>query len=213
MPRFIPRLIDTKFENILTQERSLAKRVATVVIPSPPLTVWEITVPPLFFINFFRLKRARETMALNFLFTKKLALEAAFNIVDKEKNIGEVKEQLKEKTGNILAADKKGIYSAKIRQKQIQEMEFLIEHYLRLFAAEGKDYAAMLKKAYLQREAYLAFLERLEKLEKEVYLAAMQTVKSTSAKEVAKQMEEATYKIRRIDADKIFPPNEFSQDQ
>jgi len=152
-------------------------------------------------------------MALNFLFTKKLALEAAFNIIEKGKSLAEVKEQLKEKTGNILAADKKGIYSAKIRQKQIQEMEFLIEHYLLLFAAEGKDYAAMVKKAYLHREDYLAFLERLEKLEKEVYLAAMQTVKSTSAKEMAQQMEEATYKIRRIDADRMFPPSQPNQDQ
>jgi len=213
MPRFIPRPLDTKYENILTQEWSLARRVATSVIPSPPLTVWEITIPPLFFLNFFRLKRARETMALNFLFTKKLALEAAFNIMEKGKSLEEVKEQLKEKTGNILAADKKGIYSAKIRQKQIQEMEFLMEHYLRLFAAEGKDYAAMLKKAYLQREEYLAFLEKLEKLEKEVYLAAMQTFKSSAAREVARQMEEATYKIRRLDVDRFFPPRPPNQDQ
>lgn len=212
MPRFLPRLLDTKYENILAQERSLAKRVAAAVIPSPPLSVWEITIPPLFFINFFRLKRARETMVLNFLFTKKLALEAAFNIIDKAMSKEQVKENLRKKTGDILATDKHGLYSAKIRQKQLQEMELLIEHYLRLLAVEEKEYDAMLKKAYLHRDDYLVFLERLEQLEKEVYLAARQTVKSTSAREVAKQMEEATYKIRRIDADNIFPANEPGQD-
>lgn len=204
MPRLIPRVLDTKYENILAQERSLAKRVATVVIPSPPLTVWEITIPPLFFVNFFRLKRARETMALNFLFTKKLALEAAFNIIDKAMSKEQVKENLRKKTGDILATDKHGLYSAKIRQKQLQEMELLIEHYLRLLAVEEKDYEAMLKKAYLHGEDYLAFLERLEQLEKEVYLVAMQTVKTSSAREVAKQMEEATFKIRRAEVEKIF---------
>lgn len=213
MPRLIPRKLDTKYENILAQERSLAKRVATAVIPSPPLTVWEIAIPPLFFINFFRLKRARETMALNFLFTKKLALEAAFNIIDKAMSKAQVKESLRKKTGDILAKDNHGLYSAKIRQKQLQEMELLIDHYLCLLGAEGKEYEAMLRKAYSQREDYLAFLERLEQLEKEVYLAAMQTVKSTSAKEVAKQMEEATYKIRRVDTDKIFSSNKCGQDQ
>lgn len=204
MPRFIPRILDTKYENILAQERSLSKRVARAVIPSPPLTVWEITIPPLFFINFFRLKRARETMALNFLFTKKLALEAAFNIIDKGKRLGEVREELKEKTGSILAADKQGIYSAKIRQKQIQEMELLIEHYLRLLQAEGKEYFTMIKNAYPQKEGYLNFLSHLEQLEKEVYRAALQTVKSISAKEIAQQMEEATFKIRRAAVEKIF---------
>lgn len=212
MPRFIPRVLDTKYENILAHERSLAKRVAAVVIPSPPLTVWEITIPPLFFISFFRLKRARETMALNFLFTKKLALEAAFNIIDKGKSLEEVKGQLKEKTGNILATDKKGIYSAKIRQKQIQEMDLLIEHYLHLLAAEEKEYAPMLRKAYAHREDYFAFLEKLEQLEKEVYLAALQTVKSTSSRDVARRMEETTRRIRRAEAEKIFPQLALSAD-
>jgi len=204
MSRVIQRILDTKYENILAQERSLARRVATAVIPSPSLTVWEVTIPPLFFLNFFRLKRARETMALNILFTKKLALEAAFNLVDKGKKKEEVKEIWKEKTGEILATDKKGIYSAKIRQRQMQEMELLLEHYLRLFSAEGKDYVTMLKNAYLHKENYLAFLEELEQLEKEVYRAAMQTVKSPSAREIARKMEEATHKIRRAEVEKIF---------
>ncbi len=206
MPRLIPRILDTKFENILAQERSLARRVAIAVIPSPPLTVWEVMIPPLFFINFIRLKRVRETMALNFLFTKKLALEAAFNIVDKSQSVGEAREELKAKTGHILARDKKGIYSAKIRQKQMQEMDLLIEHYLLLLEAKAKDYSAMIKEVYGRREDYLAFLEKLEQLEREVYLAAKQTVKSASAKEVARRMEEATYRIRRLEANKIFPP-------
>lgn len=204
MTKILPRILDTKYENILAQERALARRVAITVIPSPSLSVWEITIPPLFLINFFRLKRARESMALNLLFTKKLSLEAALHIMDGGKTKEEARAQIREKTSSILAADKKGIYSAKIRQKQIQEMELLMEHYLRLLQAEGKEYCTMIKNAYPQRADYLNFLAQLEQLEKEVYRAALQTLKTPSAKEIAQRMEEATVRIRRAEAERIF---------
>lgn len=207
MPRILPRIIDTKYEKILTQERALARKVAAAVIPTPPLSVWEITIPPVFLINFLRLKRARETMALNLLFTKKLALEAAFNMLDKGKDRVAVKEQIKEKTSNLLTADKKGIYSAKIRQKQMQEIDLLIDHYLRLLQAEGKDYQVMLRNAYPQKEKYVAFLKELEEAEREVYRAALQTVKLASAREMAERMEETTERIRRVEMEKIFELN------
>jgi predicted RNase H-like HicB family nuclease len=141
---------------------------------------------------------------LNFLFTKKLALEAAFTMVDKGKSREEAREQIKEKTGNILAGDKAGLYSNKIRQKQLREMDLLIEHYCRLLNAEGKDYPSLVKNAYPSREEYVAFLEELEQAEREVYQAAHQTVKSSSSREIASKMEEATARVRRAELDRLF---------
>ena len=115
MGRLLPRGLDTKYQNIHAQERSLAKAVASAVIEVKPVSAWEILIPILFLMNLFQLKRSRETFSLNFLFTKKLALEAAFTMVDKRKNREEAREQIKEKTGNILAGDKAGLYSNKIR--------------------------------------------------------------------------------------------------
>ena len=52
---------------------------------------------------------------MNFLFTKKLASEAAFEMVARGRTREEAKNQIKEKMGGVLAADQKGIYSSKIR--------------------------------------------------------------------------------------------------
>ncbi|MDH4268666.1 MAG: NF038143 family protein, partial [Deltaproteobacteria bacterium] len=136
MGRILPRVLDTKYKNILSWERSLAKAVASGIIEFQPVTVWEIMIPVLFLLNFFQQKRARETFSLNFLFTKKMALEAAFGMIDRGKAKEQAKAEVKEKTDKILAADAKGIYSSKIRQKQMKEIDLLIDHYCRLLEAE-----------------------------------------------------------------------------
>ncbi len=205
MGRLLPRVMDTKHQSILAQERSLAKAVASAVIEIKPVSAWEILIPILFLFRFFQVKRSKETFTLNFLFTKKLALEAALARVDRGKSREEAREQIKEKTGNVLASDKAGLYSSKIRQKQLREMDLLMDHYGRLLEAEGKDYPSMVRNAYRTRENYLAFLEELEEAEKEVYLAATQTVKTSSAREIASRMEETAARVRRAELDRLFP--------
>ena len=204
MGKFLPTVLDTKYENVLVRERSLANTVARTVIEQPPLTAWEVLIPIVFLFNFLKFRRAREIFTLNFLFTKKLALEAASDMMKK----GEIKEvaiaRIKEKTGQVLASDQKGIYSSKIRQKQMKEIELLIDHYYKLLNAEGKDYTTMVKNAYQDRENYTAFLEQLEQVEREVIRAATQTVKTSSASGVASKMEETTERIRRAELETIF---------
>ena len=204
MGRLLPKVMDTKYQSILDQERSLAKAVASAVIEVKPVSAWEILIPILFLLRFFQIKRSKETFTLNFLFTKKLALEAAFTMVDKGKDREEAREQIKEKTGNILAGDKAGLYSSKIRQKQMKEMDLLVDHYGRLLEAEGKDYPSMVRNVYRTREGYAAFLRALEEAENEVYQAATQTVKTSSAREIVSKMEEAAARIRRAALDRLF---------
>jgi len=204
MGKFLPTVLDTKYENVLVKERSLANTVARTVIEQPPLTAWEVLIPIVFLYNFLRFRRARETFSLNFLFTKRLALEAAFDMIKK----GETKEaamaRIKEKTGQVLASDQKGIYSSKIRQRQMREIELLIDHYYKLLNAEGKDYATMVKNTYTERKDYTAFVEQLEQVEKEVIRAATQTLGNSSASGIASKMEETTERIRRAEIETIF---------
>lgn len=204
MGRLLPRVMDTKYQSILAQERSLAKAVASAVIEVKPVSAWEILIPILFLLRLFQVKRSKETFTLNFLFTKKLALEAALPMVDKGKSREKAREQIREKTGNVLASDKAGLYSSKIRQKQMKEMDLLIDHYGRLLEAEGKDYPSMVRNAYRTRENYAAFLEELGEAEKEVYQAATQTVKTSSARQIASRMEEATARVRRAELNRLF---------
>ena len=207
MRRILPTVLDTKHESILAYERSLAKAVASAVIESKPLSVWEITIPILFVTNFFRFKRSREVFTLNFLFTKKLALEAAFEMIKKGHSKDEAMSRIKDKTRNILASDQKGVYSQKVRQKQLNEMELLIDHYRRLLGADGKDFTSMMKHAYRTRESYDKFLGKLKGAEIEVNRAAKQTVKISTASELVSKMEKAAERIRMARAEKIFGSN------
>jgi hypothetical protein len=204
MGKLLPTILDTKYERILEQERSLAKRIANTVIGQNPVAVWDVLIPIVFLFNFLNFKRAREAFALNFMFTKKLALEAAFNMVKKEINKEEAMAQIKDKTSQILASDKKGIYSIKIRQRQMREIDLLIDHYYKLLNAEGKDYATMVKNTYKDQKDYAAFIGQLEQIEKEVIRAATQTVGSSSASGIASKMEETTERIRRVEIETIF---------
>jgi len=207
MRKILPTVLDTKHESILAYERSLAKAVASAVIESRPLSVWEITIPILFVANFFRFKRSREVFTLNFLFTKKLALEAAYDMIKKGHGKDEAMSRIKEKTKTVLASDQKGIYSQKIRQRQLKEMELLIDHYRRLLEAEGKDYTSMMRNAYRTRENYDKFLGKLKGAEIEVNMAAKQTVKISTASNLVSKMEKAAEKIRLARAEKIFGSN------
>jgi len=206
MGKFLPTILDTKHENILAQEKALAKTVASAVIGQSPVTVWDVLIPIVFVFNVLKFKRAREIFALNFLFTKKLALQGAFDMIKTSQSREDALAQIRNRTSEVLASDKKGIYSIKIRQKQMREMELLLDHYSRLLNAEGKDYSSMVRNAYLSRKDYGAFAKQLEGIEKEVNRAASQTVKTASAPDIILKMEEATARLRATEAENIFPP-------
>ena len=207
MGKFLPTILDTKHENILSQERALAKTVASAVIGQTTVTVWDVLIPIVFVFNVLKFKRAREVFTLNFLFTKKLALEGAFMMVKTGQSREDALGQIRDRTSQILASDKKGIYSIKIRQKQMREIELLLDHYFRLLNAEGKDYASMVRQAYRTRQNFAAFLKELEGIEKEVNRAASQTVGTTSAPDIVSKMEEAAGQVRATQMNTIFGPS------
>lgn len=202
----LPTVLDTKCDNILAQERRLAKGVAKAVIGEQQVTVWDVLIPLIFAVNLFRYLRARETFALNFLFTKKLALETAKEMVkrglDKEKALAKARRR----TAEILAADRRGVYSQKIRQKQLREIDLLVDHYLKLIHADGKDYDSMVRNAYGTRESFEAFLRELQGAERAVNMAARQTVGGAQALEIIAKMEEAAERLRQQLTDRIFGP-------
>jgi hypothetical protein len=112
--------------------------------------------------------------------------------------------QIRDRTSQILASDKKGIYSIKIRQKQMREMELLLDHYFRLFNAEGKDYGSMVRHAYRTRQDFDTFVKELEGIEKEVNRTASQTVGTASAPDIVSRMEETAGRLRATQVETIF---------
>ena len=205
MRRILPTVVDTKYAAILSQERRLAKAVARRIVKIPDITVWAFMVPFIFLFIFLRYKRANETFVLNFLFTKKLALEATLDIVKKGEHRQDMIAQIEQKTSGILADEKKGIYSEKIRRKQVNEINLLLDHYLKLLEAEGNSYESLVRNAYQTQDKYQTFLNELTLAEKAVNRTALQTVGRTeTAHEIIAGMEKATEELRAEQAEKIF---------
>ena len=199
-----PSNLNVKYKKILSHERSWAISVARSVIKQRPISVWEVMIPILLVFLYAKSRTDKENFIQNLLFTKNLALEAAFDMIEKGLGKEKVISKIKDKTGDILASDTKGVYSQKIRLKQMKEIELLVGHYQRLLEAEGQDYDTMTKNAYQTLEKYTAFLDQLEQAEKEVYKAAQKTVKATTGSDLVSKMEKATERVRKARAEKIF---------
>jgi hypothetical protein len=63
---------------ILEHEVSMARAISALLIQSKPISVWEIMIPVIFILNFAKTKQSREVFVQNHLFTKNMALKAAF---------------------------------------------------------------------------------------------------------------------------------------
>jgi len=205
MRGILPTFADTKYNIIRSEERRLAKAVAKKIVKIPEITVWAFMIPFIFVFSFLKYKRTSETFALNFLFTKRLALDAALDIIKEGLQRQDVIVRINDKTRDILASDTQGVYSEKIRMKQMNEINLLLDHYLKLLEAEGKNYKSLVKNAYQTQDNYRTFLQQLTAAEKAVNQAALQTVgKSETAHEIISEMENTTESIRTEEAKIIF---------
>jgi hypothetical protein len=144
----LPIALATKYEMILSRERSWAQAITAKVMRPKPLTVWDVMIPIIFIMNYMDSKKRRELFAENLMFTKKLALEAARDLLGKGQSREQVSAMIEQKTSSVLASENTGIYSEEIRQSQIKEIDVLIDHYLKLLNAEGKDYSSLVINAY-----------------------------------------------------------------
>lgn len=193
-----------KYKDIFSRERSLAQAVSHVMIKTRPFSVWEFLIPILLIFNFAKSRETKEIFVQNFLFTKELALKGARDMKNEGISRRKTLSRIDQNTRKLLESIKEKIYSEEVRKKQMEEVNLLLDHYSRLFEAEGKDYEAWLTHAYGNLEVYIAFLASLKRAEKEVYLAAMKTVGSQQNTEMVVRMEEATERVRLTSAEKIF---------
>jgi len=193
-----------KYNIVLSRETSIARLVALKAIKPKPFTVWEVLIPILFIFGYMKSKEQREIFAQNLLFTKKLALDAAFNKIKKKQSRQSAEFHFKKKTDDLLAALPGDVYSEVIRQEQLKEMNLLMDHYCQLMQAEGTDYDALVLGAYHTRAEYNAFLERLRGAEERVAQAARQTLGANTDTAMADRIEKATYRVRMAEIDKIF---------
>jgi len=167
---------------------------------------WRSLLLPLFLADYFRHHGRKRRTRKNLLFTKQLAFDAAKNVYKTGEPAWEIR-KYEIKTQEILDKEKKGLYTDKIRRKQLLEIQFLMNHYLDLLNSDGSNYYGLIKTKYPSKGKYLGFLNKLQKTEEEVIQAAITTVRQGSKKERRQwydKVRATTKKVRREDADRIY---------
>jgi len=194
--------MQTKYGIILSYEESFARAVAMGVIVRKPLTVWHLLIPFVFIFDFLRMKSETEIFARNFLFTKKLALDAAFDInkgQDRQSKLAEIENEARDR----LVSQK--LYSWRTHQGQMAEVNLLIDHYSKLLGTEGNNYESLVKNAYKTRDQYEAFLHQLTSVEREIDRAVIVTLGETEEVWEPMLVKQATIdKIRAKGINKLF---------
>ncbi|MBI4879449.1 MAG: hypothetical protein HY812_07275 [Planctomycetes bacterium] len=192
--------IERRRAAILAHERTVAERVARIVLPAPPVSAWEVILPLLLVFRGARRRQARDWIAANHLVTKKLALEAACDLAHERAARAEVQRRFEEETRALLERDLGNVYADSIRERQIAEMELLLSHYERLLQAEGQDHAALVRGAYAGRGAYQDFLDRLIAAEQAVIRAAQDFLGERSDPAFVSRLLAAAAEVRAAEA-------------
>lgn len=189
---------------ILSHETATARAVALATIKPRPFSVWEVLIPIIFIFGYMRSKETREVFTQNVLFTKKMAMQAAFDMLKKDQTRESVMERIRSKTREMIATIPGGIYSEEIRQEQLKEIELLVDHYCRLLNSDGDDYDSLVFNAYQTPQRLTDFFERLQKAEENVGLAAHNTLGGDADTATLERMNLALRNTRLKVTEKIF---------
>ena len=150
---------------ILIAEEKLAREVTLGVIVTRPLTVWHYIIPGMFIIDFLRRGSALKKYTENFLFPRKLAVDAAQALAQGEPE-ADVFEHIENDTRVWL--NSLDLYSTGLLQAQVGAIKLLADHYGMLLKEDGLSVYALMKAAYQNRENLQTFFEELTAAEAEV---------------------------------------------
>jgi hypothetical protein len=199
------KTVKKKMKAIHANERKIADSISHNIIQMPGLTVWEILIPIMFIFKLAQINQVRDNLIQNQMFTKNLALKAALDLVTGHSK-NQVIDQIKDSTSSLLTSANSGLYSETIREKQLNEINLLLDHYVLLLKANGIDYKTMVKNAYVTRDRFEAFLNQLKQAEAETTQAAKKTLGDRADAGKVILIESVTNKKRRTVTDKIFQP-------
>jgi hypothetical protein len=182
---------------ILEQEEKFAVTLAAQVINKPQLSLWMILIPIFFVFYFNNLSKYRngcKQFAENYIIDKKRALNEAVEVVDRGRE------------PDIRALAELSNMNNKAREKQVNVLEVLVEHYTSLLNSDGEDFASLIRAAYGTLTNYLLFLNHLNQAEKEVNKALKPDLEKSleGVNDIVSSMEDLSARLRRETAESIF---------
>jgi len=150
---------------ITTAEEAFARQVALGVIVTMPQSVWHYLIPFMFVFDFLRRNATIRHYTEHFMFPRKLAIDAAQDILHGEEEmarLAKIDPEIAVWLGRLK------LYSEAIHQRQKEVVKLLAEHYLKLLKADGENYNALIRNGYDIRQNYETFLSRLAAVEEEL---------------------------------------------
>ncbi len=150
---------------ILDGEESFARAVALGVIVKREPSVWHFLLPGMFLFDFLRRSSEMKRYSDLFLFPRKLALDAAFDLLRGEDR-NQVFLRLEEGIKGWLMPLK--LDSERLLHAHKSELALLVDHYVKLLQSGEGNYYGLIQQAYSTRGEYEAFLAQLSAAESEV---------------------------------------------
>jgi hypothetical protein len=191
------------YDLILSAEDSFARAVALGIWIQRPLTAWHYLLPGMFLWDIIKRRMAIQQYSALFLFPRKLALDAARQMIEGDDRNG-LLSRTENKIQEWLFVQK--AYSPRILSGHMEQIRILLDHYSRLLQAEGESYSRLIRNTFGTREKYEGYLTRVAAAEGEVdqALAEIQGGTAESWDRLrAEQMQVAH--LRKKEVDRIFP--------
>ena len=150
---------------ILEAEESFARAVALGVVVKKPLTPWHFIIPGMFIFDFLRRNSETKRYGELFLFPRKLALDGTLDILtgeDRKQVLSRVEEDIRQWLISLKH------YSERLLRGHMEQINLLIDHYSKLFQAEGNSYPELVRNACKTQDQFMSYLQRLVAAEQEV---------------------------------------------
>jgi hypothetical protein len=191
-----------RYDLILAAEEALARQVALGVIVTTPQSVWHYLIPFMFIFDFLRRSSTMRRYTQHFMFPRKLAMDAARDIIEGEGQ----KERLSWTEEEIRVwLETLNLYSPSLQTAQMKVVTQLMDHYTRLLQTEGDTYYDLVRNAYMSQRDYQVFLSQLKAFEQEVDRAIIERLGETEKlREKLLAEEEQLERMRKKSIDEIF---------
>jgi len=191
-----------KYDLMLSAEEALARQVALGVVVTTPQSVWHYLIPFMFIFDFLRRSSTMRRYTQHFMFPRKLAMDAARDIIegeDQKERLSWTEEEIK------VWLETLNLYSLSLQAAQMKVVTQLMDHYTKLLQTEGDTYYDLVRNAYMSQSEYQAHLSQLKALEQEVDKAIIEKLgEAEKLREKLLAEEEQLERMRKKSIDEIF---------
>jgi len=153
------------YDMIIAAEEQFSREVTFGVLYQRQLSVWHYIIPGMFIIDFLRRSTAIRRYTETFMFPRKLALQAAHDLMSGYENTSidmnidtEIKTWL----------NSHDLFSPELSRAQKTAVEVLCEHYSKLLSVDGGSYDDLIEAAYTSRHDFQEHINQISAAEKEV---------------------------------------------